>query len=246
VLDRLDAGVGVVDGRRQRLVGDVDQPADAEADVLHHGPLEAGAARRQADRLHRRLGAPLLRLPVAGPVGVDVVDHRDGLALDLAHDGVDLDRVGQVVDEVDQHPDAGQGQRPGDGQAGDERFLAGALDPDRVEPGGRVGEGAHEDAQHQLGAPVAHEVAQQARRVLVGGDLEGDDGQGEHQAGDRDHGRRDHDQQRAASSAVPWKARAARGEPSSISTRDSTAPARASVQVHPGPYPGGRVATNSS
>ncbi len=73
-----------------------------------------------------------------------------------------------------------------------------------------------------------------------------------------------------ASSAVPWKARAARGEPSSTSTRDSTAPAsrntttemvgstqrapltqsettrRRACRFTRGPYPGGRVATNSS
>jgi hypothetical protein len=34
VMDGLDAGVGVVDGGRERLVGDVDQPADAETDWM--------------------------------------------------------------------------------------------------------------------------------------------------------------------------------------------------------------------
>jgi hypothetical protein len=85
----------------------------------------AGAGRRQADRHQRRLGAAFLRLSVAGLVGIDLVDHRAGLALDLAHDGVDLDRPGQVVDEVDEDADAGQGegQRPRHGQPGDERLL---------------------------------------------------------------------------------------------------------------------------
>jgi hypothetical protein len=77
-------------------------------------------------------------------VGVDVVDDLDGLALDLAHDGVDLDGAGQVVDEVDEHPHAGQGEGEGsgDGQPGDEGRLAGALDADGVQPGGAIGEGA--------------------------------------------------------------------------------------------------------
>jgi hypothetical protein len=125
-------------------------------------------------------------------VGVDVVDHRPDLPFHLAHDGVDLDRVGQVLDEVDEHPDAGQGPRPRDGQ---------------------------------LGAPVAHEVAQQPGQVLAGGDLQGDDGQGEHQAGDRDHGRRDHDQQGAGVLGRALEGQPERGEPSSTSTRDRAAPA---------------------
>ena len=83
--------------------------------------------------------------------------------MDLAHDGVDLDGAGQVVDEVDEHPDAGQRQRegPGDGQAGHEGLLTGALDADCPQPGGAVGKGADKDAEHDLGAAVAHEVAQQ-------------------------------------------------------------------------------------
>ena len=74
---------------------------------------------------------------------------------------------------------------------------AGVPQADRVQPGRAVGEGAHEDAEHDLGAAIAHEVAQQPRGVLRRGDLQGDDGQREHQPGDRDHGGRHHDQQRA-------------------------------------------------
>jgi hypothetical protein len=70
-----------------------------------------------------------------------------------------------MVDEVDEHPDAGQPQqqRSGHGQAGDEGPAAGALDPHGVQPGRGVGEGAHEHAQHDLGAAVTQEVAQQPR-----------------------------------------------------------------------------------
>jgi hypothetical protein len=151
----------------------------------------AGAAGRQHRGRGRRVGAALLRCQVARLLGVEVIDDPASLPLDLAHDGVDLDRAGQVVDEVDEHPDTGQPehQRPGHGQAGHERLPAGALDPDRMQPGRAVSKGPHEHAEHQLGAAVTHEVAQQPGRVLAGGDLQGDDGEGEHQPGDRDHGR---------------------------------------------------------
>ena len=68
-----------------------------------------------------------------------------------------------MVDEVDEHPHAGQGQGEGsgDGQPGHEGLLAGALGADGVQPGGAVGEGADKDAEDDLGAAVAHEVAQQ-------------------------------------------------------------------------------------
>jgi hypothetical protein len=62
----------------------------------------------------------------------------------------------------------------------------GALDPDGVQTG-RARRRRRRTPQHDLGAAVAHEVAQQPRRVLAGGDLQGNDGEGEHQAGDRDH-----------------------------------------------------------
>ena len=170
MVDRLDGGVGIVDRRGQRPVGDVDQAAQAEQHVLDHGALEAdengfgegrsqhrrggwwpvggarpgpgdGCARHdvvtdpsdqpddqvvggggvdQRGRLdglevagggHRQdhgmggwVGAAVLGLQVVGGVAVDVVDDFVGLVLDLAHDGVDLDGAGQVVDEVDEHP----------------------------------------------------------------------------------------------------------------------------------------------
>lgn len=125
----------------------------------------AGAAGRQHRGRGRRVGAAPLRCQVARLLGVEVIDDPASLPLDLAHDGVDLDRVGEMVDEVDEHPDAGQPQqqRPGHGQAGHERLPAGALDPHGVQPGRGVGEGSYEHAQHDLGATVTHEVAQQPR-----------------------------------------------------------------------------------
>src|SRR5215203_5922761 len=40
MVDRLDGGVRIVDGRGQRLVSDVDQAAQPEQHVLDHGALE--------------------------------------------------------------------------------------------------------------------------------------------------------------------------------------------------------------
>jgi hypothetical protein len=75
----------------------------------------AGTAGRRDRGRGRWVRAADLRLQVVQLVGVQVVDDPAGLTLDLAHDGVNLDRAGQMVDEVDQHPDAGQTEerRPG-------------------------------------------------------------------------------------------------------------------------------------
>ena len=68
---------------------------------------------------------------------------------------------------------------------------------DGEQPGRAVDEGGDEDAEHDLGRPVAEEVAQQPGRELGRGQLQRDDGQAEHQGDDRDDGAADRDQQRA-------------------------------------------------
>lgn len=90
----------------------------------------AGAADRQHRGRGRRVGAALLRCQVARLLRVEVIDDPANLPLDLAHDGLDLDRAGEMVDEVDEHPTlaspaAATRTRPG----GDEGPAAGALDP---------------------------------------------------------------------------------------------------------------------
>jgi hypothetical protein len=40
MVDRLDGGVRIVDCRGQRPIGDVDQAAQAEQDILDHSALE--------------------------------------------------------------------------------------------------------------------------------------------------------------------------------------------------------------
>ena len=64
----------------------------------------AGAAGRHDHGRRRRVGTLLRPLQVSGLVGVEVVDDPPGLTLARTHDRVDLDRVGQVVDEVNEHP----------------------------------------------------------------------------------------------------------------------------------------------
>ena len=186
----------------------------------------AGGGGRHDHGLRGWVGAALFGLQVTGGVRVDVVDDLEGLTLE-AHDGVDLDGAGQVVDEVDEHPHADQGQteESRDGQPGYEGLLAGALDANGVQPGGAVGKGADKDAQDHLGAAVAQKLRSSrgeywpeaiCRATMVSANtspvtvimvvettistLR-------------------------ASSAVPWKARAASGDWSLIDTRDSSAPA---------------------
>jgi len=162
-------------------------------DGLHvPGPLHA-----HDRRPGRRLGQRPDHLLRAEGLEVPGGDRLEGSALGLRHDVVHLDRVRDVVDEVDERADAreGQDQRHGDRELRHEG-LSGVLPAtDRVQPGERVGERAHEDRQDGLVAPVPQEVAQEPGRVLGRGDLEGDDREREHRPGDRDHRGRDHDQE---------------------------------------------------
>src|SRR6185437_1718478 len=169
VVHGLGCGVGGVDWRRQGPVADIHQAADAEGDILQHGPCESDLdrvsncllqpklrwhmiGRRVPDVSYRspgdnvvthRLDEPddqviscrnldkrfirdllnvagaigrqsngpcgwgvwtaLLGFRVAGLVRVEVVDDLQGLTHDHAHNRVDLNRGGKVVDEVDEH-----------------------------------------------------------------------------------------------------------------------------------------------
>jgi hypothetical protein len=67
VLDRLDAGGGVVDRRRQDLAADIDQTAQPEGHVLDHGPLEADGHHGGQRRLER-LGVSRRLVEVPAPV----------------------------------------------------------------------------------------------------------------------------------------------------------------------------------
>jgi hypothetical protein len=129
-----------------------------------------------------------------------VLDDAEGGALDLRHDLVDLDRVRQVMDEVDQRHQADEQQhdRAGHREPREAADPFAARDADRVEPGRAVGEGRDEDAEHDLVRPVAQEAVQQSRRELGRRQLQCDHGQTEHH---RDHGGHragDRDQQRTS------------------------------------------------
>lgn len=123
-------------------------------------------------RLRRRLCAQAHARQIA-------VDDLERPVLDPAHDLVDLDRVGQVMDEEHQHQQAEEEQHQGDGDS-QPRVLVGAppgRQPDCVETGRAVGERRHEDAQHDLVDPVPQEVPEQPRRELRRRELQGHDGE---------------------------------------------------------------------
>ena len=113
-----------------------------------------------------------------------------------------LDRLGDVVDEVDQHAEVDQQQRLGDrrGEVRDE-VCAQAVDGDQAEH--RVDERPDEDAQRHLVPDVADEVAHHAGPELLRGQRQRQDGDGEHHADDRDDGGRDGDQDLALGIGAP-------------------------------------------
>ena len=77
-------------------------------------------------------------------------------------DRVELDRVGQVVDEKDEKAEAREEQQDCPGDREPRKLLdAAAGYTDCVKPRHTVGEGRDEHAEHDLVGPVAEEVAQQ-------------------------------------------------------------------------------------
>ena len=178
--------------------GAVEQPVGVDPDQiavtpgLHRGPLRrrggndlVGTRRRFAD------------------LGRERQFHGgSGLAGDARDDGRGLDAVGHVMDEVDQQRDGQEGI--GDArQHRDRRDEVAVLRrTDRAQHHQAVGEDADEGAEHDLGRPVAHEVAQHARRVLAGRQRQRHHGDREDHAGDRHHRGRDGRQHRARAGGV--------------------------------------------
>ena len=121
---------------------------------------------------------------VTGPC----LDCRAEIAVDGVDHGLDVDAGGDVVDEPDQRPERDQREQHGtrDGEVRDEGLLLDGAH--RAQHHQRVGEGAEEDAEHELIAGVAHEVAQQPRPHLVRGERQRRDGDGEGGAGHPDGG----------------------------------------------------------
>ena len=118
-----------------------------------------------------------------------VSDHDGRVLLYDVDDRVELDRVGQVVDEKDEKAEAREEQQDCAGDREPRKLLdaAAAGYADCVKPRRTVGEGRDEHAEHDLVVPVAEEVAQQPGGVLAGRDLQRYDGKTEHDGHDRDH-----------------------------------------------------------
>ena len=169
-----------------------------------------GSQRQQQFRVHRldvaRAAADQRHRPL-GWARRDLLDRRRsllddgpaGVALDPAVDGVDLDRVREMVGEVHDEAEAHEEQqdRPADGQARKILGPRSSLEAHGEQARCAVDERGHEGAEDHLGRAVPEEVAQQPRGELGRRELERDDGQAENQGDDGDHRAADRDEQRA-------------------------------------------------
>jgi len=105
-----------------------------------------------------------------------------------------LDRAGDVVDEVDEDGQVGHHQRERDGDADVGHEVAVWPGADRDQHQDRIDERRDEGAKRQLGPPVADEVPQHAGPELGGRQCQGDQDDREHDTHDRDDRRRDRGQ----------------------------------------------------
>jgi hypothetical protein len=97
-----------------------------------------------------------------------VSDHRERVALDHPHDVVHLQRVGEVVGEEHQQRQAEEQQpnRDRHGEPGERVDPLPGGHPHLEQAARGVGEGADEDAEHDLVGAVPQEIAQQPRGEL--------------------------------------------------------------------------------
>ena len=126
-------------------------------------------------------------------------DDLARVLLDPVVDRIDLDRVDQMVGEVDHHAQAGEEQhdRNTDGQPGIGLGPGTRLEADGEQARRTVDEGGDEHAKHDLRRPVTQKVAQQPWRELGRGQLQGHDGQAKHERDHSDDRAADGDQQGA-------------------------------------------------
>ena len=114
----------------------------------------------------------------------------DELPSDPRGHGIDVNTLGHMMDEVDQHRDRTERQDHGyqHGELGHEVGIAGV---DGSKDDHRISERSDEGAERDLIAAIAHEVGEDARAVLIGGEADCHDGDGKYDAGDGDHRARD-------------------------------------------------------
>ena len=93
---------------------------------------------------------------------VQMRDRSECCLLDARHHGVDPNRIGDVLDEVDEHADAEecQQERPRDGHLWKELISAVDVLAHGEEARQAVSERRNEGAQDQAGAEVPKEEAQ--------------------------------------------------------------------------------------
>lgn len=130
----------------------------------------------------------LFGVAAADLLGEEAVDAVEEFAADTCEDFVGLDGDGDVVDEVDEDAEACEGEEDAerDGEVGDVGVFIGAADGAEDEEA--VEEGGDKGAEDDLVGGIAHEIAEEARAELLGGEGEGDEGHGEDDAGDGHHG----------------------------------------------------------
>lgn len=199
----LDVGRQKGDGiARRHVIAWTDAKGDGGAVLM--GPVGEAVrveGLKVAAGAYGNAEAPRFVLPDRRGAGGVRRSFRHGpaqVAMHRVHHGLDVDAGGDVMDEPHQRPDAQQREedRTADGEVRNERgFLNG---PHGSQHGQGVGEGPEKDAEHDLVAGVAREVAKQARTHLPGGERQGRDGDGERGAGHSDRRGRHRAEQRAS------------------------------------------------
>jgi len=93
-------------------------------------------------------------------VAEPAVNHGQGGLFDALSDGVDLDGMGEVIGEIDDHSQAGKQQHDGPADRESREVLGAATggQADRVQARRGVGERRDECAEDNLIGPVSQEV----------------------------------------------------------------------------------------
>ena len=137
------------------------------------------------------------------------------------HNGVNTDRVRDVLDVIHQHPDTDQRQNQGssDRQSRDKNLAILAWLADSEQSAKAVREGGHKDTQDKSGTWILEKRAEQTRRELGRRELKGHHSEHKHESGNGDHRPRHHHQQLTSRSYITTKQDSGKG--TSIANLDS-------------------------